>query len=150
MINMPFPRLQPYVFNADQTYVVQNQDVGRIDKISQNIYDYIQTYKPLLKLNKLSLGIGMRVGIRPTREAIATELAIKNKSTTVTEEQINEVFLSIEPNSYEWTSYGDISNGYVSDVNNGDVLLVPSFESAERWLRTYQFINQEDGTTYTS
>lgn len=147
---MPFPRLQPYEFNANDSYVVRNQDVGRIDRISENVFNYTQTYKPLLRLNNLSLGIGMRAGIRPTKEAIATELAIKNKTTTISEEQINEIFLTIEPNSYEWTSYGDISNGYISDVNSGNVLLVPTFESAERWLRTYQFINQEDGTTYTS
>ena len=146
---MSFPRLQPYEFEANSSYVVKLQNSGRIDKISQILFSYTQTYKPLLRLNRLSLGIGMRAGIRPTREAIATELAIKNK-TTPTEEQINEIFLTIEPNSYEWTSYSDISNGYISDVNNGDVLLVPTFENAERWLRTYQFINQEDGVTYTS
>jgi len=115
---MSFPRLQPYEFEANSSYVVKLQNSGRIDKISQILFSYTQTYKPLLRLNRLSLGIGMRAGIRPTREAIATELAIKNK-TTPTEEQINEIFLTIEPNSYEWTSYSDISNGYISDVNNG-------------------------------
>lgn len=147
---MPFPRLLPFKFDFRQTYVVQNQYVGRLDKIANSTFQYTEAYKPILRFNNISLPIGMRAGIRPTKESIATELAFKNKTKTVTEEQINDLFLIAEPNTYEWSSYSDVSNGYISDVNNGDIILLPSFESTERWLRTYQFINQEDGETYTS
>ena len=148
---MPFPRLQPFNFSINSTYKVPLYADGRIDKAAYDVYNYTQAYKPLMRLNNISLGIGMRAGIRPIDEAIATELAIKNNTNDISDAEVNDVSLSLTTNSYDWISYGDVSNGYISDVNLDDVLITPSFDSVERWLRTYQFINQEsETTTYTS
>lgn len=147
---MPFPRLINYKFEAKSTHILKSQETGRVDKVANKVYEYTQMYKPIMWMNNISLGIGMRAGIRPQDEAIANELSIKNKQLKANVEAVQEISLQLTPNQYWWNSYGDLSNGYLCDLTTGDVLLMPTFESGERWLRNYQFINESEETPLTN
>lgn len=156
---MKFPRLKEFNFTIERNYIVPGTYVGRADLISRELYGNIKYYKPLCYANNINLAYGTRVGIRPLEESIRNEA----KLVTFTEEEKAERILNgLDPNGYtedeiklfidiayenkvpgqyDWNNYGDMFNGYISDIYEGRILLIPTVESCSEWLKLYSTLD---------
>ncbi len=157
---MTFPRLKPdFKFTIETSYIIPGVYAGRADLIANELFGNFRFYKPLCEANNINLVYGMRVGIRPIEQAVRFEAKIK----VFTEEEMEErIAAGLDPDKYsedeinglveeayyvkvpgelDWNNYGDIFNGYVSDLYQGRAILVPTAESCVEWLRKYEKVD---------
>jgi hypothetical protein len=137
---MQYPRIKKFNFTIDSSYIVKSNEVGRLDMISFNIYGNINMYKPLANANNIILQHGYRVGIRRLDESIKNELILKGFSSDDLDIEYNRIIDNKRLHSLDWYYYTDSSSGIVSDVYEGRVLVVPTFESANKWLNEFEFL----------
>lgn len=137
---MQYPRIQKFNFKINKTYIVQSHQVGRLDKISYELYGMTEMYKPLAAVNQISLRMGYRLGIRKTTDALRIELENTGFTGASLEYEFNRVMNDKRLSNFDWNDYSDISYGMLSDVFEGRPLLVPTFESADEWLKQYAYI----------
>ncbi len=55
-------------------------------------------------------------------------------------EIVNQKILNSRPNNFDWSDYNNVSYGYLSDAYGEFELLVPSFESANKYLDRFEFL----------
>lgn len=137
---MAYPRIKKFNFSIESTYVVQAYEVGRLDKIAYKLYGYVNMYKPLAAANNIVLNQGFRTGIRKVDDALMHELLLRGFTGTELEAEYNRLMDEKRYSAYDWYSYADISYGMVSDVYTGRVLFVPTFETADSWLKQYEYL----------
>jgi len=157
---MPFPRLKPdFNFTIERTYEIPGVYAGRVDLIANELFGNVRFYKPLCEANNINLIYGMRVGIRNIEDAVTIEA--KTKVFTEAEKELR-ISLGLDPNKYsqdeinglveeafyvkvpgelDWNNYGDMFNGYVSDLYQGRLLLVPTTDNCIEWLRKFEKID---------
>ena len=137
---MDFPRIKEYRFNIDTTYVVPSHRVGRLHLIANDLYGEVSLYKPLAAANDIRLSMGTRAGVRPYREALKLEL----RNDGYNEKEITEIMSNKATQKrisfLDWNDYYDVSYGYISEVTEGLVLLVPSLESCLEYLDRFEFL----------
>ncbi len=137
---MEFPRIKEFEFDIEKTYEVPTHLVGRLHKIAYELFGEVKFYKPLAAANGIKLSHGLRPGIRTVEDALRLEL----KNDGYTDEQIDPiVFEKMSEkrlSDLDWNNYYDVSYGYVSDVTEGLLLAVPTFQSAVLYLDTYEII----------
>lgn len=139
---MQYPRIKKFTFSIEKTYTVQGYQVGRLDKIAYELYGVTNMYKALAAANKISLSMGYRVGIRKTEDALRLELQFEGFSGNALETEFDKIMDEKRLISLDWNNYSDNSYGMVSDVFEGRPLLVPTFESADRWLTLYEYLEE--------
>lgn len=137
---MQYPRIKKFNFDINGTYVVQGYEVGRLDKIAYKIYGYTNMYKPLAEANEIALRQGYRVGVRKVEDSLRKELSMKGLSGNELESEFNRLLDEKRINNLDWYSYADNSYGMVTDVFEGKVLFIPTFESADKWLKKYEYL----------
>ena len=137
---MQYPRIKKFNFKINKTYTVQGYQVGRLDKIAYAIYGVTEMYKPLAAANQISLRMGYRAGIRKTTDALRLELATKGFSVDALETEFNRIMEDKRLSDLDWNDYSDNSYGMMSDVFEGRPLIVPTFESADEWLKQYAYL----------
>lgn len=137
---MQYPRIKKFNFKIDKTYTVQGYQVGRLDRIAYELYGVTEMYKPLAAANQISLRMGYRVGIRKTTDALRLELETQGFSGQLLENEFNRIMDSKRLSDLDWNDYSDNSYGMMSDVFEGRPLIVPTFESADEWLKQFAYL----------
>ena len=137
---MQYPRIKKFNFIIDSSYIVKSNEVGRLDLISFNIYGNVNMYKPLANANDITLPHGYRVGIRRLDDAVRNELILKGFRGDDLESEYDRIVDNKRLHGLDWYYYTDRSTGIVSDVYEGRVLVIPSFESANKWLSEFEFL----------
>ena len=137
---MNFPRIKQFKFNITSVYTVPVQYAGRMDKIAYAIYENIRFYKPLAYANNIILPSGVRYGIRTNTESIENELIMKGYTGTELTAQIAFMQDNLRQTDADWNYYGDVTFGYMSDVPEGTLLMVPDKTSAITWLTKYEYL----------
>lgn len=135
-----YPRIKKFNFTIDGTYVVQAYEVGRLDKIAYKLYGYTNMYKPLAAANNIALTQGYRIGIRKIEDALRHELVLRGFTGADLEAEFVRLIDEKRYSSLDWYAYEDVSYGMMSDVYEGKVLFVPTFESADSWLKKYEYL----------
>lgn len=141
---MQFPRIKKFNFSIDNTYIVPANRVGRLDKIAYDLYGNVRMYKPLASANNIVIPMGVRYGIRPNSEAIRNECILKGFKGINLENEIERIESMSRLSDNDWLYYGDSTMGYVSDVYENRILMIPSYSSAVTWLGLYENIKIED------
>lgn len=98
-----------FKFDIDGTYTIPEHNSGRIDKICVEIYGSIIYYRPLCVCNSITSPYISRSVIRPVDS----------------------------DNGSDWTSYYDIYNGIYTQLYAGRLLLIPTEESAVKFLSLF-------------
>ena len=137
---MGFPRVKKFEFDINRSYTIPVHLVGRLHRISYDIYGNIPYYKALAAANNIRLNGGFRAGIRPVKEALTIELKNEGKSDEDIKKIISEKSKTGRTTYLDWTSYEDVTYGYISEVTEGRILLVPRPESARLYLDLYETI----------
>jgi len=136
-----FPRIRSgFTFDFDKTYIIPIENVGRMDKISLELYNSVRLYKPLAVANNIKLSMGFRAGIRPNEEALRLELEQDGLTGTTLETRFNELNDVTRVTDFDWVSYYVKTVGYINEAYEDRLLYVPTFESANKWLDTYESI----------
>ena len=157
---MTFPRLkQDFTFTIEKSYEIPGVLAGRADLISNELFGNFRFYKPLCEANNINLVYGMRVGIRPVEQAVRFEAKIKVFTEAEMQERIaaglnpdkyseaeidglvEDAYYVKVPGELDWNNYGDMFNGYVSDLYQGRVILVPTSDSCAEWLRKFEKVD---------
>ena len=141
---MTFPRIKEFNFDIDKTFVVPSQLVGRLDRIAFELFGEHRYYKPLASANNIKMSHGFRTGIRLVEDSLKIELKDKGLNDNQVDEVFNEKMNNKRSNGFDWLNYYDVSYGYVSEVEEGLVLLVPTFESATQYLNQFEFIEENN------
>jgi len=137
---MGFPRIKEFEFDINRTFTVPVHLVGRLHRIAFELYGDVSFYKPLAAANDIRVNMGGRAGIRPVKEALTLELRQEGHSDKDIKKIIAEKFRVKRINYLDWTGYDDITYGYISEVTEGRLLLVPRDESARSYLTQFEFI----------
>ena len=143
---MQFPFITENLFDYDAPFVVPTTMVGRLDLISQSLYGFIYFYKPLAIANGIVMPMGARSGIRKTSDSIRNELYLDGLRGNQLEIEYNMIMQNRLSTNNDWDLYSDVSSGMFSDVYEGRVLQVPTFQSANAWLLKYQYPENIDET----
>jgi hypothetical protein len=139
-----YPRIKEFEFDINKTASVLEWQVGRLDLVALDLYGDTRFYKALAAANQIRVRGGYRVGIRPNREALISELQRKGVSATEIPAIVDEKLLNARSNNLDWDSYNNITYGYVSDTYGNRLLYVPTFESADAYLQRYEYINPDN------
>jgi hypothetical protein len=139
---MKYPRIKKFTFTYEKAYVVQGYQVGRLDKIAYEIYGATRMYKALAAANEIPLSMGYRAGVRKTEDALRLELKSDGYSGDELEIEFETIMDEKRLTDLDWNSYSDNSYGMMSDVFEGRPLLVPTFESADQWLKLYEYLEE--------
>ena len=135
-----FPRIKKFDFAIERFYIVPSHLVGRLDLISLELYDNTDMYKALAAANNIRMPMGTRYGIRQTKHALEQELLDSGVSEENLEQVTENVLDNKRYNAFDWDGYSNLTVGYISEVYEGKILTVPTFESASNWLRKYRYI----------
>jgi len=137
---MNYPRIKEFDFDIEKTFKVPSHLVGRLSRIAFQLFGDFKYYKPLAAANDIKLSSGFRVGLRPIEKALDTELKEDGFTEREREELIFNKMGDKRINDLDWYNYFDVSYGYMSEVSEGRLLLVPSFSSATQYLNQFEFI----------
>jgi len=139
-----FPRLRNKDFGYMDTFSVPSYQAGRLDLICSERYDEPRTYKVLAAANGIVDTMTNRPGIRPATEALENELVlrgVKPKDAPQAAKEIDEIrILGI----MDWKSYGNVTDGNITDVEHGRIMFVPTPDSAVAWFERYNTLQEED------
>lgn len=139
-----FPRIKKFTFQIERFYQIPGHLTGRLDLISLELYNNVKMYKPLAAANNMRNVMGTRYGIRQTVDALRNELIQSGVSDANLDSEIDRVMESKRLNAYDWYGYENFTSGYITEAYEGRTLLVPTYESANRWLNQYQFIQPDE------
>jgi hypothetical protein len=137
---MGFPRIKEFEFDINRTFTVPVHLVGRLHRIAYELYGDVSYYKPLAAANNIRINMGVRAGIRPIKEALTIELKQEGHSDDDIKKIIADKFRVKRINYLDWTGYEDITYGYISEVTEGRLLVVPRDENAKLYLSQFEFI----------
>lgn len=137
---MEYPRIKPATFNIMTTYKVPAYHVGRIDLISVLFYNDTRYYKVIVAANNINLSYGVRTGIRPEPIAIRNELIMKGYSGDELENEYDRLMDNGRLTDYDWMAYDNNSYGYISEVYENRLLLIPDNASADLYLQRYEYL----------
>jgi hypothetical protein len=137
---MQFPRIKEFKFDIKDTYTVPSKYVGRLHRIAFELYGDYKYYKPLAAANNIKLTHGFRVGIRTVQEALETELKNDEIDENEIEATVDTKMSDKRISGFDWYDYSDVSYGYISEVTEGRLLYVPTFNSATTYLNQFEFI----------
>jgi hypothetical protein len=137
---MQFPRIKEFKFDIKDTYTVPSQYVGRLHKIAFELYGDYKYYKPLAAANGIKLTHGFRIGIRPVQKALEIELKNEEMDENQIADEIDTKMGEKRISGFDWYDYSDVSYGYISEVTEGLLLYVPTFNSATTYLNQFEFI----------
>ena len=135
-----FPRIRDFKFEFDNIYNVPANRIGRLDLISYDRYENYSFYKAIAYANNIRFTTGSRPGIRPLRESIERELVSQGLSGDALVNAVNDKLDLHESTVNDWNRYGDSYNGYSSQVYEGKTLYMPTYDSALKWMRKYEYI----------
>jgi hypothetical protein len=135
---MNFPRLKDFKFSIDNTFIIPGIFVGRGDLIANEIYGNPKFYKPLCEANNINLPYGTRVGIRPIEQALEVEAKLDELSENDAKLYVQTSLDNTIPGNLNWNNYGDVFYGFISDLYEGRLLLVPSSDNCLEWLRRFE------------
>lgn len=131
---MSFPRIKQFNFKFKTTKVITPEYVGRLDLFALHEYGDIRYYKPIAAANGIKNPIGTRAGIRTLRESIQSDLVDTNNVILTVDDALDTHNVSVA----DWNRYGDMSNGYYTEVYEGRLLYIPTDQSAVAWLNQYE------------
>ena len=140
---MEFPRIKTFAFNIMTTYNVPAYHVGRLDLISILFYNNVRYYKVIAASNNINLTYGVRTGIRPDSIALRNELTMKGFSGNALEVEYQRIMDNSRDTAYDWFAYDNNSYGYISDVYEGRLLIIPDNASADLYLKQYEYLSGE-------
>lgn len=146
MINQlaTFPRFTEFNFTIGSVHTVTAAESGRLDRVSISVYGFPAGYIVLAAANALRCSYGQRMALRPMRESIRVELLNDGVSPVGIDDKIDAIIASCPgsdgSSEANWYDYGDILNGYASDIYIGRLLLVPTDASAQAFFNTYRTI----------
>lgn len=129
-----FPRFKPFKFTYKTSVTIDAAYVGRLDLIALEQYGDIRYYKPLAAANGIKYPLYLRYGVRRFDDAVQKDLNDLN----IVDLTVDDVRDSHEPSVMDWNYYGDLSSGYSTEIYEGRVLNIPTNQSAESWLGTYE------------
>lgn len=138
---MKFPRIKEFKFDIEKSYVVPSHFVGRLHKIAFELFGSYKFYKPIASANDIKLTHGLRGGIRPTEIALQNELKQENLSDQEFADAFIEKISVKRINNMDWNNYYDVSYGYLSEVIEGRVLAIPTYNSAVQYLNQFEFLD---------
>jgi hypothetical protein len=139
-----FPRLRTRNFGYVDTFTVMPYQAGRLDYITQERYGEPRAYRVLAAANGIVDAFTTRPGIRPATEALENELVlrgVKPSQAKKTAERIDEMRVL---GSRDWLSYGNLTDGNITDVYPDRVMFVPSPDTAAAWIQRYDTLKDED------
>lgn len=137
---MNFPRLKDFKFDINNTYAIPATKTGRADLIAIDIYNNFRFYKPLCEANNINLPYGLRPGIRTIQQSILLEAKLDGLTADQTNALIEESYNNFVPGDLDWNNFGDTFTGFISDLYEGRLLLVPSSDNCVEWLSRYSTI----------
>lgn len=140
---MTFPRIKKFNFNIATTYEVPSYYVGRLDMISLEIFQNVRMYKSIAAANNIKLTHGTRTGIRPVNISIRNELIMKGYTGESLELEYQRLLDDARTTNLDWLSYDNTSYGYMSEVYEGRILLIPDFATADLYLQQFEYIKEE-------
>ena len=133
-----FPRFTEYEFQIrPDTYLVPNKYAGRLDLIAEELFGQPMYYKAIAAANNLRKMVGTRYGIRPVAQAVRNELYREGLRGTILDGETSDIVRNMEMSEYTWKNYFDTYEGFASDVYAGRYLMIPTLESATRWMQMY-------------
>ena len=138
-----YPRFKPYRFDFEKTYIVPPELTGRLDLVSAQVYGSTNMYRPIAAFNHIIPTMGTRTGIRPFEESVRNELYLDGLRGEALITAVAEALQEHRTNDYDWFYYTDVSYGYMFPINSGDILYLPTFQSADEWMRQYEMINPD-------
>lgn len=138
-----YPRIKEFTFDIASTFRVPAWQTGRLDLIAIEVFGDSRFYIALAAANNIRVRGGYRNGIRPQKEALTSELQRKGVPEEDIPAMVNEKILNSRPNNFNWDDYNNISYGYMSDTYSELSLLIPTFESADKYLQTYEYIEPD-------
>lgn len=140
---MSFPRLiKKFKFDINDTYIVPGNRAGKLLLIAYEIFGNVRFYKPIAEANNIKLVTGCRIGIRPIEEALRLELENDGYTGDELENLIYEKMVNTRVSDVDWNNYYNTTSGYISDVTEGMLLLIPTSESAIAYLDKYETIGR--------
>ena len=139
-----YPRIKEFTFDIASTFKVPAWQTGKLELIAVEVFGDSRFYIALAAANNIRVRGGYRNGIRPQREALTSELQRKGIPEKDIPKMVNEKILNSRPNDFDWDDYNNISYGYMSDTYVTLNLLVPTFESAEKYLQQYEYIEPDN------
>jgi hypothetical protein len=140
---MAFPRIKKFNFNITSTYEVPSYFVGRLDLIAVELFDNVRMYKSIAAANNIKLSHGTRTGIRPQDISIRNELIMRGFTGTNLEAEYQRLIDESRSTNLDWMSYENTGYGYMSEVYEGRLLLIPDFATADLYLNKYEFLTEE-------
>lgn len=139
-----FPRIKEFQFDIERTITIPAWQTGRLDLLAVEVYGDTRFYKVLAAANNIRVRGGYRNGIRPNEEALASELQRKGVPLEDIPKIVNQKILNARPNDFDWDTYNNISYGYMSDAYAELTLVIPTYESANKYLDRFEFINPDE------
>lgn len=139
-----FPRLRSKDFAYVDTFSVPSYQTGRLDLICSERYAEPRTYKVLAAANGIVDTMTNRPGIRPATEALENELVlrgVKPKDAPQAAKEIDDIRVL---GMMDWKSYGNVTDGNITDVDHGRIMFVPSPDTAVAWFEKYNTLQEED------
>ena len=139
-----FPRLRTKNFSYADTFSVMPYQAGRLDYIVQSRYGQPRAYKVFAAANGIIDAGTTRPGIRPATEALENELVLRGvrpANVKKVAEKIDEVRVL---GTKDWLSYGNLSDGNITDVYPNRIMFVPTPETATAWLQRYDTLADVD------
>ena len=144
MAKESFPRLRSKDFAYVDTFSVPSYQVGRLDMICAERYSEPRTYKVLAAANGIVDTMTSRPGIRPSTEALENELILRGVKPEYATQEASRIDDRRVLGNMDWKSYGNITDGNITDVEFGRIMFVPSPDSAVSWFDRYNTLHEED------
>jgi hypothetical protein len=84
--------------------------------------------------------MGTRVGVRPYRTALEIELRNDGHSDAEIEQIISTKITQKRISYLDWNDLFDVSYGYISQVTEGRILMMPTFQSCIEYLDKFEIL----------
>lgn len=131
-----FPRIKEFNFIFDKFYEIPDKYTGRLDLIANELFGDYRYYKALLSANNITMPMGFRVGVRPIYKAIKEEY---NNDESIYLSKVD----NHRTTSFDWSDYSNMSDGYVTDIYAGRNLIIPTPDSATRYMQIYGYLTKD-------
>lgn len=139
-----FPRLRKGKFVYVDTFKVPDYLTGRLDLIVQQKYAEPRSYKIFAMANGIVDAFGTRTGIRPAAEALENELVLRGVKPREVKSMAGQIEEFRVNGSMDWMSYGNTSDGTITDVTPGRTMFVPSPSTSVAWFERYNTLQEEE------
>ena len=139
-----FPRLRDKTFDYIDLITVPSYQTGRLDLVCSDKYAEPRTYKVLAAANGIVDTMSTRPGIRAADDALRNELILRGAPRNEIGRLTEKIKTLRVMGEYDWKSYRNVSDGNITDVTSGRMLMVPSPESAVKWFERYDTLHEEE------